>query len=566
MQLYQGMDIGTAKLTAEERQGVPHHLLDVWDVRVTATAAAYQELCRARIRELQQKEITPILVGGSGLYLRAALDELAFPGTDPELRAVLEAELQEHGPEALHARLASQDPEAAARMEPTNGRRIVRALEVVALQGSMPGQLTSYPMHIATTYLGVDRADLAERVSARVHRMWEQGLVDEVAGLEGLREGVTASKALGYAQALKQLDGELTAEQAQEQTITATRRFVRRQRAWFRRDPRVYWPAEGPDLIKEALKSLPVPPVVTRRKPPHLAMHRSDTSVEHQGMTTTTDRLDANLLEHATTDGSLELLYQPEIDLDSGAIVAMEALLRWRHNTLGILSPAEFLPAAIASGIMPAIDHWVLRAAAAEAESWMSLRGPARHLWVNVSVQQLRAPGFVESVRTAIDDHALPHGVLGLEISEQTILELGDEAEALLLSLRAAGASLAVDDFSSFYATLGAIGALPVDAVKLGHRYVRDVGDEGHDDSFVKTVIDTAHSRGMYVVAEGVETWSESARLTELGCDRAHGWLFASPQRSDKARWLLTQGTGWRGGVVTPDVQGTPFPIPRQHS
>lgn len=253
MQLYQGMDIGTAKLPLSKRGGVTHHLLDVWDVRVTATAAAYQALCRTTLAELAERDVPAVVVGGSGLYLRAALDKVEFPGTDPELRAALEQELAEHGPQALHARLAALDAAAAGRMEPTNGRRVVRALEVVLLTGSMPGELTSYPMHVEATYLGLDREDLADRVAERVDRMWAEGLVREVAGLEGLREGVTASKALGYAQALAQLDGALTEQQAKEQTVTATRKFVRRQRAWFRRDPRVHWLPPGPGLLADAL-------------------------------------------------------------------------------------------------------------------------------------------------------------------------------------------------------------------------------------------------------------------------------------------------------------------------
>ncbi len=249
MQLYQGMDIGTAKLSAPERQGVPHHLLDVWDVRVTATAAAYQLLARDTIAELNGRGATPIVVGGSGLYVRAALDRMEFPGTDPQLRQELEAELEAHGPGPLHQRLAALAPEAAARMEPSNGRRVVRALEVVLLTGNMPGAMTSYEMHVPTVYVGVDRPDLADRVATRVDRMWEQGLLAEVAGLDGLREGVTASRALGYAQALRQLDGELTEAEAKAQTVTATRRFVRRQRSWFRRDPRVHWLDPERDLL-----------------------------------------------------------------------------------------------------------------------------------------------------------------------------------------------------------------------------------------------------------------------------------------------------------------------------
>ena len=241
MQLYRGMDVGTAKLTAAEQQGVPHHLLSVWPVTRTATAADYQQQCRAVIDALLAAGRVPVLVGGSGLYLRAALDRMEFPGTDPVLRACLEAELLAEGPLALHARLAELSPEAAARMEPTNGRRTVRALEVVTLTGSMPGELESYVAHYDTVYVGVDRPDLAERIGARVDRMWADGLVAEVEGLAGLREGVTASRALGYAQVLGGLDGRWSMEQARALTVTATRRFARRQRAWFRRDPRITW-------------------------------------------------------------------------------------------------------------------------------------------------------------------------------------------------------------------------------------------------------------------------------------------------------------------------------------
>ena len=255
MQLYRGMDIGTAKLPLAERQGVPHHLLDIWDVTVTATAAAYQQLCRAAIDDLLARGVTPVLVGGSGLYLRAALDDLQFPGTDPLLRAALEAELADSGPVALHARLAALDPEAATRMQPTNGRRVVRALEVVTLTGAMPGRMTSYDVHYATTYLGLDRVDLAERIGQRIDRMWADGLVEEVRRLErlGLREGMTASRALGYGQVLALLDGSLDEPAARAQTAIATRRFARRQRAWFRRDPRITWLEPGEGLLSRAL-------------------------------------------------------------------------------------------------------------------------------------------------------------------------------------------------------------------------------------------------------------------------------------------------------------------------
>jgi tRNA dimethylallyltransferase len=250
MQLYCGMDIGTAKLTLEERAGVEHHLLDVWDVPVTATAAGYQQLARAVVASA---DVPLVFVGGSGLYLRAALDRLEFPGTDPELRELLEAELAEHGPLPLWERLRGLDAAAAARMEPTNGRRVVRALEVVLLHGSMPGEMTAYESWVETVYVGLDRDDLRDRVAARVERMWAAGLVEEVEGLDGLREGVTASQALGYKQALAQLDGTLTEEEAKAATVSATNRFVKRQRAWFRRDPRIHWLDPSGDLLTQAL-------------------------------------------------------------------------------------------------------------------------------------------------------------------------------------------------------------------------------------------------------------------------------------------------------------------------
>ena len=258
MQLYRGMDVGTAKLTEAERQGVPHHLLDVWDVRHLATAAEYQALSRERVDALLAAGVVPVVVGGSGLYVRAALDVLEFPGTDPELRASLEAELAERGPEPLHKRLAALDPAAADRMEASNGRRVVRALEVVLLTGAMPGALTEYEPHYPTVYVGLDRPDLSARTDLRVDRMWAAGLVDEVRRLErdGLREGVTARRALGYAQVLALLDGEHDEPAAVLATKAATRRFVRRQRAWFRRDPRIRWLDPEGDLVEQGLAAV----------------------------------------------------------------------------------------------------------------------------------------------------------------------------------------------------------------------------------------------------------------------------------------------------------------------
>jgi tRNA dimethylallyltransferase len=259
MQLYRGMDIGTAKSTAAERAGVRHHLLDVWDVADAADVASYQRLARQKIDALLDAGTAAILVGGSGLYVRAALDRIEFPGTDPAVRARLEAELAAVGPEALHARLAERDPAAAAAILTSNGRRIVRALEVVELTGRpFSATLPSYEAAYEATQIGLDLPDAAldERIERRVARMFDAGLVGEVRRLErsGLRRGRTASRALGYRQVLTMLDGEYDEAGARAATVTATRRFARRQRSWFRRDPRVVWlDAAAPDLVDRAL-------------------------------------------------------------------------------------------------------------------------------------------------------------------------------------------------------------------------------------------------------------------------------------------------------------------------
>jgi tRNA dimethylallyltransferase len=264
MQLYAGMDIGTAKLPPAQRGGVEHHLLDIWPLRKSAAVAEYQVLARLAIAAIHDRGRVPILVGGSGLYLRGALDKLDFPGESPEIRGRLYAELEEHGPEPLHARLAERDPLAAAAILSSNGRRIVRALEVIELTGApftarMPGFESIYDC----VQIGLDRGDLDERVELRVQRMMTQGFLDEIHRLlpAGLRESPTAGKALGYAQLLACLDdtgavvGDL--DEAVEQTVRATRRFVRRQRSWFRRDPRVRWlDAADPRLLDAALSTL----------------------------------------------------------------------------------------------------------------------------------------------------------------------------------------------------------------------------------------------------------------------------------------------------------------------
>lgn len=255
MQLYRGMDIGTAKLTEAERRGVPHHLLDVWDVTVTASVAEYQKLVRPLIEAIA----VPVLVGGSGLYVRAAIDDLEFPGTDPEIRARLEAELAERGAGPLYARLRELDPAAAAAILPSNGRRIVRALEVIEHSGrpfsaTMPSYEAVYPS--VQIGLEVPRPVLDERIETRVGRMWAAGLVGEVRELlgRGLAEGRTAGRALGYAQVIRHLEGEWSEEEAFAETVRATRRFARRQESWFRRDPRVRWlPYDDPGLLDRSL-------------------------------------------------------------------------------------------------------------------------------------------------------------------------------------------------------------------------------------------------------------------------------------------------------------------------
>ena len=260
MQLYRGMDIGTAKLTANERKSVPHHLLDILDVTEPATVAEFQQLARSVIGDCLERGVPPIMVGGSALYVRAVLDRFEFPGTDPDLRARLEFELAAVGPAALHDRLRETDPVAASTILPTNGRRIVRALEVIELTGrpytaSLPATEYAYD-EVVQVGLQVPRDELDARIAARVDRMWRSGFVDEVRGLEarGLRTGRTANRALGYAQVLRFLAGEWTEEHARAETIRATRRFARRQDSWFGKDDRIRWlPYHDPDLVARAV-------------------------------------------------------------------------------------------------------------------------------------------------------------------------------------------------------------------------------------------------------------------------------------------------------------------------
>lgn len=261
MQLYEGMDIGTAKLSPDEREGIGHHLLDVWDVRRTASVAEYQVLARQAIDSLLACGRVPVLVGGSGLYIQAVAEDMEFPGTDPILRAKFETELAEIGPQALHKRLAELDPVAAQHILPTNGRRIVRALEVVELTGSFTASLPRQRRSVyRCIYLGVDRdtAELDERIERRVDLMLESGFLGEVRALArlGLAEGLTAGRALGYRQLLMHLAGECTLDEARESTIIGTRRFVRRQRSWFRRDERITWFDASADGLSSKARAL----------------------------------------------------------------------------------------------------------------------------------------------------------------------------------------------------------------------------------------------------------------------------------------------------------------------
>jgi tRNA dimethylallyltransferase len=260
MQVYRGMNIGTATPTLVERGGVPHLMLDVWDPSHAVTVAEFQTVARTAVDGVVARGSIPVVVGGSGLYVSSVLDDLRFPGTDPAIRGRLESELALVGPEDMHARLAAVDPQAAAAILPTNGRRIVRALEVVELTGgpftaTLPEPTAVYPA--VRIGLEVPRDVLDVRIAERVDRMWADGFVDEVKDLAGggLAGTATASRALGYAQVLAYLGGEATEEQARQATIDATRKFARRQQRWFRRDARIRWiDYEGPGRVDEVLE------------------------------------------------------------------------------------------------------------------------------------------------------------------------------------------------------------------------------------------------------------------------------------------------------------------------
>ncbi|WME23684.1 tRNA (adenosine(37)-N6)-dimethylallyltransferase MiaA [Brachybacterium sp. GU-2] len=267
LQLYRGMDIGTAKVTPDERAGVPHHLLDVLEVTEEASVSAYQRDAREAIAAIRSRRRTPILVGGSGLYVRAVLDDIEFPPTDAALRERLEQRIAQEGTEALHRELAASDPEAAGIIGPRDARRIVRALEVGTLTGRPFTAFLPRPLYAdaSTVQIGLrrDRALLHERIAVRVDRMIEGGLLEEIRALreQGLDRGLTARRAIGYEQGLAVLDGALDCAQAIQDTVTGTRRLVRKQDTWFRRDARVHWldadeDADGTPLLTRALAVL----------------------------------------------------------------------------------------------------------------------------------------------------------------------------------------------------------------------------------------------------------------------------------------------------------------------
>ena len=262
MQVYRGMDVGTAKLPRAERRGVPHHLLDTMEVGEEASVAVFQQQARAVVADCRARGVVPVLVGGSALYTRAVVDRLDFPGTDPAVRARWDQELERVGARVLHALLSERDPDAAAAIEPGNGRRTVRALEVGELTGRPFVARLPAPAYVdpATVQIGVDidRPTLDARIARRVEAMWAAGLVEEVRRLGApLRGSRTASRALGYAQVLAHLAGECTEDEAREQTVVGTRRFARRQDAWFRRDDRVVWVAhDDPRRVERALEAV----------------------------------------------------------------------------------------------------------------------------------------------------------------------------------------------------------------------------------------------------------------------------------------------------------------------
>jgi EAL domain-containing protein (putative c-di-GMP-specific phosphodiesterase class I) len=255
-------------------------------------------------------------------------------------------------------------------------------------------------------------------------------------------------------------------------------------------------------------------------------------------------------LARAVAEDTLVVHFQPEVDLASGGVVGMEALVRWQHPQRGLLWPVDFLAIADRAGLLPMLGWEVLRRSAKELASWQSLPpladGTPRQLWVNVSASQLLEADFADRIAALITEFDLAPDTLGLELTDETLATGSLHAPVLLQELRDAGAALALDDFGSWYSALGTLGELPIVAVKLDQAFVRGVGSDLEDDSIVSSVIALAHAHGVRVVAEGVESWSEGARLCELGCDRAVGYLFSGPQVAEHARLMLAHGAGWQ--------------------
>jgi len=266
MQVYQGMDIGTAKVPLAERGGIPHHLLDIYPVNQDMTVARYQEIAREEVDQLRAAGTPTIVVGGTGLYIKSILDDLNFPDTDPDIRQKITDEAEAIGHEALHAKLAALDPIAALAIPFENVRRVIRALEVIEITGQP--YTTNLPREGSTRYpdaiqigLAMDREDLGERINKRVDRMWELGFVDEVEELinQGLLEAKTAQAAIGYAQIIAMKHGVISEEEARDDTKRATRQYVRRQETWFSRDARITWlsaHASTPMRLESALATI----------------------------------------------------------------------------------------------------------------------------------------------------------------------------------------------------------------------------------------------------------------------------------------------------------------------
>ena len=263
MQLYKGMDIGTAKISTEEQQGIPHHMLDLLEVNQDANVAWYQDKARSVVSDIHARGKDAIIVGGTGLYIKAILDELNFPDTDPVVRAELELEFATKGIAPLFERLEKLDPAAALAIDKANSRRVIRALEVIKITGkpftaNLPREESSRYPYVKQFGLVMDRDTLSERISLRVDRMWEKGFVQEVEKLltAGIMQGTTAQRALGYAQVIAQIEGKVTQEEAQEETKRATRQYARRQETWFSRDERITWISPVQNSLERILESI----------------------------------------------------------------------------------------------------------------------------------------------------------------------------------------------------------------------------------------------------------------------------------------------------------------------